>query len=275
MEILLNIYVVLFGLILGSFIALAAIRLPLQESVVSPRSHCRYCDHVLRWYENIPILSYWVLGGKCRKCRVGLSLYYPAVEIMTAGLTYLAYLNLQPWPRFLLYLILWITPVLILSLSDAKTLILPDVLTLPGIVAGFAVHWVDGRYFHLGIFSRSTLQLLVESALGSAAGAATLFFLRWSYRKIRKKEGMGLGDVKFAAMIGACFGWKAVFFIFWLAAACGIGLALVLMLFRKVSKETPLPFGTCLGFASLLYLFYGETLLHAYLHGIQQLLKFI
>jgi len=268
-RVLLSIYVACFGLALGSFLGLAAERIPAGESLVRPRSHCRNCGRQLAWYENFPILSYLFLRGQCRSCGARISFHHLFLELATAVLAVLAFRDLQPWPRFLLYLVLFIAPVLLLTVIDFRHLILPDRITLPGIAAGFLLHWLDGRYF-LPV-PQSSLKLLSESLLGALAGGLTLFLLAWIYLAIRKREGMGGGDVKFAAMLGAVFGWQAIFFIFLVASVFGLIFGIALILFRGQSKETPIPFGTALGVVSLLFLFRGEAMIHTYLHAIRSL----
>jgi len=264
-EIWIYIYIILLGMILGSFLGLVTVRLPLGESLVRPRSHCRYCSHPLAWYENIPILSYLFLLGKCRKCQKRISPKYFIIELVTVGVTLLAYQNLQPWPRFLLYQFLFILPLLALMFLDWEALILPDFLTLPGIAAGFLVHWLDGQYFLPYQFGASTQSLLMESLVGSLAGALSLFFLALIYQKIRNKTGLGAGDIKLGAMIGAFFGWKAVFFIYFLSSFAGILFGIGLILMKRASRDTPIPFGSFLSATSIAFLFYGDVLLKIYL----------
>lgn len=269
-EILLSIYVALFGLALGSFLGLAAERLPAGESVVRPRSRCRACDRQLAWYENVPVFSHLFLRGRCRSCGARIPPHHLLLEAATAALTVYAFHQIQPWPRFLLYLILFIAPVLLLIVIDFRHLLLPDAITLPGIAAGFLLHWLDGRYFS-PVPLASHWILLWESLLGALAGALTLLLLALAYQRLRKREGLGGGDVKFAAMLGALFGWQAIFFIFLLASVLGIVFGVLLMLFRGQSKEAPLPFGSALGLVSLPFLFHGERLIRGYLQFMRYL----
>lgn len=272
MSILIAAYILLFGLLLGSFAALATVRIPKGESVLAPRSHCVTCLRTLPWYENIPVISYVLLRGRCRGCGGKISARYVIIEILTAGLALLSFYNLQPWPRFLMYLLALIVPLIILMWIDAEHLLLPDVLTLPGIALGFVVHWADGRFFLPFAFGASHLNLLLDSAAGALAGGGTLFLVGEIYRRLRKKEGMGGGDVKLAAMLGAFFGWKAIFFIFFLASIVGIILGTAWILFRGRNKDEAVPFGTCLGAAALLQLFWGQWLLDRYLGAIRSLI---
>lgn len=271
MEILLSIYVALFGLALGSFLGLAAERLPAGESVVRPRSRCRNCGRQLAWYENVPLFSYLFLRGKCRTCGAKIPLHHFILEVVTAALTVYAFHQIEPWPRFLLYLVLFLAPVLLLIVIDFRHLLLPDAITLPGIAAGFLMHWLDGSVFH-AVPASSHWNLLLESLLGALAGGLTLLLLALGYQKLRKREGLGGGDVKFAAMLGAFFGWKAIFFIFLLASILGLVLGMLFIVLRRQSKETPLPFGSALGVVSLLFLFHGETLIRGYFQFIRSLI---
>jgi len=264
-------YVVLFGLIIGSFIALAAVRIPAGESVFAPRSHCRTCARVLKWHENIPVLSYFMLRGRCRGCRSPISARYPVMEVATAALTVLTYLEVQPWPRFLVYLLLFVLPLWLLVLIDWEHLLLPDVITVPGIAAGFLVHWLDGQYLQPISFGASHYGLLQGSLLGMIAGGGTLFLIGEIYLRLRGREGMGGGDIKMAAMIGAFVGWKAVFLIFFLASLLGILLGILWILLGRAGRDTPLPFGSCLGLAAILFLFRGPWLLENYLSLIRKI----
>ncbi|MCE9625021.1 MAG: A24 family peptidase, partial [Deltaproteobacteria bacterium] len=194
------------------------------------------------------------------------------LEVATAALALLAFSRLEPWPRFLIYLLLFIAPVLLLIVVDWRCLILPNAITLPGIAAGFLVHWVDGKFFPVTTMHLSSLSLLLESFYGAAAGGLTLGLLAFAYQSLRKRPGLGMGDVKFAAMLGAFFGWKAIFFIFFAASILGIVVGGILILFRRQSLDMQLPFGSALGVVSLLFLFLGERMVQAYFHALRHLL---
>lgn len=265
MQVLLSVEVFILGLLLGSFIGLAAIRIPKGESILFPRSHCRSCHRQLSWYENIPVFSYLGLKGRCSSCRAPISFHHPLLELLTALLTLFAYLHLEPWPRFALWLFLFIVPVVLLMAIDAREQLLPFKITWPGIAVGFLVHWVDGKYWPAGKVALSSGALLLESLLGALAGGLTLALIAWLYRVLRKAEGLGGGDKYFAAMLGAFFGWKAVFFIFFLASTLGALLGGAWILLRRKAHDTPLPFGVFLGMVALLYLFYGPILLRFYI----------
>jgi leader peptidase (prepilin peptidase)/N-methyltransferase len=271
-QILLSVEVFILGLLLGSFLALAAVRLPKGESILWPRSHCRSCDRPLKWYENIPIFGYLGLRGRCSSCGAPISFHHLVLELLTAALTLFAYYQIQPWPRFVLWLLLFILPVLLLMTIDARELLLPFKITKPGIVAGFLAHWIDGRLWPAASPAPSHAALLLESLIGALAGGLTLWLIAWLYRKLRKAEGLGGGDVYFAAMLGAFFGWKAVFFIFFLASTLGALLGGVWILLRRKSHDTHLPFGLFLGAVALIYLFYGPFLVRYYIKFIHSLI---
>jgi leader peptidase (prepilin peptidase)/N-methyltransferase len=264
-EILYLVYVILLGMILGSFLGLATVRIPLGESLFRPRSHCRHCDHTLRWYENVPIFSYLFLRGKCSACGEPISPKYFIIELVTTAMTVAAYLYLTPFSRFVLYEFCLIIPMLLLMFLDWEAMVLPDVLTLPGIFLGVFTHWAGEYFFLPPVWVRPTWKILLESLIGAMVGFLTLFVLAWAYRRTRKREGLGGGDIKLAAMIGAFFGWRAVFFIFFLGSVFGTLFGLTLILLKRSQRHTPIPFGSFLAGASLLYLFFGPPLIGAYL----------
>ncbi len=268
MEILLNFYVILIGLVLGSFIALAAVRLPKGASIVRPRSHCPFCQHRLSAYENIPVFSYLILRGQCRQCHKKISPLYPLIEIFSALIIFLTYLYVQPLPRFLLYAAFFVTPMLILTFTDWKHLILPNVITLPGIFFAFGLHTIDEIYF---LQSGTAFNAFTQSLIGALAGALPLFLISYFYMSWRGKEGLGMGDVKLAAMIGACFGWKEMYFILLLASVSGAVYGLFLIILGKSKRDTPIPLGSFLALSSLAFLFWGEKMLEFYLGSLRVL----
>jgi leader peptidase (prepilin peptidase)/N-methyltransferase len=211
------------------------------------------------------LFSYLWLRGRCRGCGGKISLHYFLIELITAALSLYAYLRIQPFERFLLYEFILILPLILLFFLDWKHLILPDLITLPGILLGFVVRALDAKYFlHLSD-GRVLAKLMLDSFIGALCGFLTLLVLAWVYRRWRGKEGLGGGDLKLAAMLGAFFGWKAIFFIFFLASLMGILYGVLGILLKKFSRETPLPFGSFLSAAALLFFFHGPFLLKSYL----------
>jgi leader peptidase (prepilin peptidase) / N-methyltransferase len=241
-----------FGLLFGSFLNVCISRLPAGESVVSPRSRCPSCRTLIQWYDNIPVLSYLVLGGKCRRCRTRISARYPAIEIATSLafiIQGLAFGN-EPWP---LVTRLALTGLLIaLFGTDLETQRLPNVLTYSGIVAGLALSLVFPPHIE-------------ASLLGAALGAGVLLLIRWGWKMATGKDGMGLGDVKMLAMIGAFLGWQQVGVVLFLASIVGAVVGLSLAVLGGRSLQTRLPFGTFLALSAFTASVAGDSLLRWYL----------
>ena len=185
---------VALGLAIGSFLNVCIYRLPLGESVVSPPSRCPSCGRGLRWFENVPVLGYVLLGGRCRTCRVALSLMYPIVEAGTALLFVLQYWQLG-WQPLLAVRLLFVAAMIVLFAIDIQHRILPNIITLPGVAVGVAASFL----FEPG---------WLASLIGVAAGGGVLWAVGEAYFRIRGEEGMGMGDVKMLAMIGAFLGWQ-------------------------------------------------------------------
>ncbi len=240
-----------FGLIIGSFLNVCIGRLPAGESVVSPPSRCPRCSTPIAWYDNLPVLSYLILGGKCRKCRAPISLRYPLVELITSVCFVLQGLvHGDDIPLLVSRLIL--TALLIaLFGTDLETMRLPNVLTLPGIVLGLG-------------FSAFLPPGLVASAIGAAVGAAIPFAIRWVWQRARGVDAMGLGDVKMLAMIGAFLGRRQVWVVLFLASIGGAIVGLIVTAGRGRSVRTRLPFGTFLALAGFVASLTGEALLDWY-----------
>lgn len=247
----------LLGLTLGSFLNVCIYRLPRRQSVVVPRSYCPDCGRFIRWYDNVPVVSYLVLGGRCRTCKKPIPFRYPIVEILTALLSVLVYLKFGPTWGYVFYFLLLAAPLVAVTFIDLSHQIIPDTISLPGIVAGMGATVVlSGLPWPLA---------LSQSLLGILAGGGSLFAISWLYEKLRHQEGIGGGDVKLAAMLGAFFGWKAIFVILFLASLLGSVIGVVLLLFRRHKAQPTIPFGPFLSAGALLYLFVGKQLIHWYL----------
>lgn len=247
---------VLFGLVVGSFLNVVICRLPLGQSVVTPRSYCPHCGHFIRWYDNIPIASFVCLGGQCRFCKKGISWQYPLVELVTALLSFLVSMKFGNLLSYFLYFPFLVCPLIALSFIDLKHRTIPDLLSLPGIGAGLLVALVH-RGIHWEVF--------FQSLAGIAAGGGSLLLVGWAYEKIRKQEGLGMGDVKLAAMLGAFFGWKGIFLILMLSSLLGSLAGLALILFLKKGLRFAIPYGPFLSAGGLLTLFFGNEWLTLYL----------
>jgi leader peptidase (prepilin peptidase)/N-methyltransferase len=237
-----------YGLVVGSFLNVVIHRLPREESLLRPPSRCPRCGAPVRWFENLPVLSYVVLGGRCRACRAPISPRYPAVELLSGALAVAALLRfgLTAAGVEAMLLLMLLIP---LAFIDLEHHLLPDVLTLPGIAVGFAGSLLGG------------LAAPLDAVIGAGVGAAVPYAVIVTYRWLRGAEGMGLGDVKLLAMIGAFLGWRGVLLTLGLGATAGAAFGVGLIALGKGRRDTELPFGTFLAGAAALVLFAGPSLL--------------
>jgi leader peptidase (prepilin peptidase)/N-methyltransferase len=258
---LLSFFAFALGAIVGSFLNVVIHRYPREESIVFPGSHCPHCNAPIHWYDNIPILSYVVLLARCRSCKAPISPRYPLVELANA-LFYLAiFLNTGATIGFVLLAAI-ISMTIALIYIDAEIQILPDVIDLPGIALGIAVGAlaVGAWYSNLTLSSS-----ILDAVLGALFGASVLIAIIGIYWLVRRVEGMGQGDVKMIAMIGATLGWRAIPGVLLLASITGAIVGLPLAIRSNRGMQLPIPFGVFLGFAALVVLFFGPTLSEWYL----------
>jgi leader peptidase (prepilin peptidase)/N-methyltransferase len=240
------------GLLVGSFANVCIHRLPLERSVVFPASRCPACGAGIRAFDNVPVLSWLWLRGRCRSCRAPISIRYPAVEAVN-GLLWAGLVAVHGPSWATLVELGLATALLVLSLIDLEHQILPDVITRPGIVLGLAATFVPGWTVDL------------RSAAGSAAAGYLAFWaVAKSYEKTRGQEGLGQGDWKMAAMLGAFFGWQRMLLTIFLAALSGTLVGLAFIAARRGDFQRKLPFGTFLGAAGLLCLFAGDPIVAWY-----------
>jgi len=253
---LLGFYAFAIGAIVGSFLNVVIHRYPREESIVFPGSHCPHCNAAIRWYDNVPILSFLVLRGRCRACGDTIAWRYPLVELANA-LFYLAtFLFTGPTAGFVIVAAI-ISMTIVLIYIDADIQILPDVIDIPGIAIGLGAGALG-----MGILNPSLVlaDSLIDSLAGAALGAAILLTIIGTYWLIRRAEGMGLGDVKMLAMIGAVTGWRAIPGVLLLAAVSGAVIGVPAALRSGRGMQAALPFGIFLGIAFLAALFFGHTL---------------
>lgn len=242
----------ILGAVIGSFLNVCIYRIPAGESVVRPRSRCPHCLAPITWYQNIPMLSYLFLRGRCGSCKVRISSRYALVEALTGGIFLLVLwrFGLQP---FVPVLWLFSAMLVVITFIDLDHQIIPDVISLPGIAVGFAcsflIPWVSWS----------------DSLLGILAGGGSLYVVAWLYAFLAKKEGMGGGDIKLLAMIGAFLGWKAVFPIIFFSSVLGVLVGVPLMLVKRADGKLAIPFGPFLAAGSLVYLFWGPQIIRWYL----------
>jgi leader peptidase (prepilin peptidase)/N-methyltransferase len=249
----------LFGLLIGSFLNVCIYRWPRDLSVVRPRSHCPACGQTIAWYDNIPLLSYALLAARCRHCRARIPVRYPIVELLT-GLAFFYFVLTRGPALAAVKMCVFAAALIALLFCDLEERILPDELTLGGAVAGLAfavfVPMSDSTVHDLAWFAGVNLtgraDWLAESALGAILPAAILWAGGWLYEKVRHREGLGFGDVKFMALVGAFLGLNGALFTLMLGSLAGsvLGYAYILVA-RKDPKTFELPFGTFLSAAAL------------------------
>jgi leader peptidase (prepilin peptidase)/N-methyltransferase len=242
----------LFGALIGSFLNVCIHRLPRGTSIVWPASACPACGRQLSWFENVPVVSYAVLRGRCRGCRAPISIRYPVVELTTAALFAAAFWYFGPGALFVSRVVFGCALIVLFAI-DLEHQILPNVITLPGIVAGL-------------MFSLVTEPGWQASLLGMLLGGGVLLAIAEIYYRVRGEEGLGMGDVKMLAMIGAFLGWKLTLVTLMLASFSGsiIGVGLIAM--RRGDMKYALPFGTFLSIGAALAAAIGTPLLDWYLN---------
>ncbi len=295
----------IFGLLIGSFLNVVIYRVPLEKSVVFPNSFCPNCNNPVKPYDNIPVLSYLILGGKCRFCKIAISPVYPMVELLVGILYLLCFLKVRSQfslpayeqtlvdifeqmqtvppsilqidnPQFYLTLfadIVFVSLIAPLVFIDLKHQILPDVITKPAIVVMTILRLLAPDPL-LTATTRATFNLtnwadwavvLLAAAIGAAVGGSSLWLVREAYFLLRKQEGMGLGDVKMMLFVGAFLGWQLTVLTIFLASLLGSLIGIVLMLIQGRNMQMKIPFGVFLGPAAIIALFIGQSLIAWYL----------
>jgi leader peptidase (prepilin peptidase)/N-methyltransferase len=240
----------LYGAIIGSFLNVVIYRLPLDQSLVKPRSRCRNCGYSLRWFDNIPVLSWLLLRGRCRQCGSGVSWQYPLVELVTAVLFVLV-VWLTPFGPLLAARLLLVCILIVLFGIDLEHQILPNSITLPGIAIGL-------------LFSLIAPPGWRDALIGVLVGGGILYAIAWGYYLWRREEGMGMGDVKMLAMLGAFLGWKAVLVTLVLSSFAGAFIGLAMMAVQRGDMKYALPFGTFLALGAVAAMFVGDPLIAWY-----------
>jgi leader peptidase (prepilin peptidase) / N-methyltransferase len=241
----------LFGLTIGSFLNVCIYRLPLGKSIVWPGSACGACGHPLAWFENIPLASWAVLGAKCRACRAPISIRYPLVELLTGLMFAAAWWYYGPG-LLLVSRLIFGCALLVLFAIDLEHHLLPNVITLPGIAIGFG-------------FSFFTEPGWVASLIGILVGGGVLWAVAEAYYRVRHEEGLGFGDVKMLAMIGAFLGWKLTLVTLMMGSFAGSLVGVALIAGGRGSMKYALPFGTFLAMGAVLAATVGPGVLDWYL----------
>ena len=288
---MIDIAVILFGLIIGSFLTVCVYRIPLGRAsgieelieehseeedandgeddtvllnsphftqpvtiAFPPRSFCPYCGAQLRWYHNIPFFSYLFLRGKCAFCREGISFQYPLIELLSAFFAWLSYSTFDTPTALVAYALC--AAFIVLSFIDIAYFLLPNVITYPAALIGLLIALIQG-YFPF-IESPPFVSGIDEALIGILGGAGSLLLISLFYTYVRKKQGLGLGDVKLLAVTGAFFGINGAFYTIFVGSLLGSLLGITLLLFGRGKWSSYLPFGPYLVAANLLYLFYAE-----------------
>jgi leader peptidase (prepilin peptidase) / N-methyltransferase len=246
-----GIVIFLIGLVIGSFSNVCIYRIPRNESIIRPGSHCPKCSKPIPFYDNIPIISYLILKGKCRYCGQPIPLQYPIVELAT-GLFYLALYLFYGLQLIAIVYMLLCTLLIIISFIDLKERIIPDVLSLPFIAIGFI----------LSFFLKSLSP--VDSLLGILVGGGSLLIIAIAGTYLFKKEAMGGGDIKLAAMIGAFLGWQLTLLSLFLGFFLGSIIGVIVLIINK-GKTDIVPFGPFIALGAMLSIFWGQAIIHWYL----------
>ncbi len=248
---LLNWYIFFLGMCIGSFLNVCIHRLPIGKSIVRPASSCPVCGKAIGWYDNIPLISYIILRGRCRGCRTAISIRYPLVELLCglfALITWLQFGFGVPAPVYFIF----IAALLVITFIDIDHRIIPDIISLPGIPLGF-------------LASLALPQITwSDSLIGIGVGGGSLLAIAWGYQFFTGKDGMGGGDIKLLAMIGAFLGWKGVCFTIMTSSLIGTIVGIILMLRAGKGMKMALPFGPFLAIGAIAYLFLGPGLIEWY-----------
>ena len=242
------------GAAVGSFLNVCIYRLPRSKSVVAPPSACPQCNRRLAWYENVPIVSWLALGGRCRTCKASIGAQYPIVEAVTAIMFGAAWWYYGPGV-LLVSRLLFGCALITLFAIDLEHHLLPNAITLPGIVAGF-------------VLSFFTEPGWVSSLIGILVGGGVLLAIAEVYYRVRHEEGLGMGDVKMLAMVGAFVGWQLTFLTLMMASFAGSIIGVALIVTRRGGMKYALPFGTFLALGAAVAATVGPAILHWYLERL-------
>lgn len=245
------------GLLIGSFLNVCIHRLPLDLSVLNPaRSFCPKCEKTIAWYDNIPLVSFALLGGKCRQCGARISLRYPIVELLTAAVFAYCVWRFGVTMQTLKLGIFCAIQIALIA-TDIEERILPDEFTLGGTLLGLVLAWFAPvetglSYLLVGADVDARWLSVLDAVIGAAVACFIVWFIRWVYEKLRHREGMGLGDVKMMAMIGAFLGLRLALGTMFVGCLLGAVFGLAFIYFAKKGSDYELPFGSFLGFAAIL-----------------------
>lgn len=263
--------VAVFGALIGSFLNVVIHRVPREESIAFPASHCPSCDAAIRPYDNIPVISWAVLRRRCRSCRAPISARYPAVELLTAVMFALTYWLHSGLTLSLPFDLAFVAAILALIFIDAEHMILPNVITYPGAALALLARIVVPNLYGVATLGGAQTQLrpwlvsLGGAILGAIVGGGFLWLVGWLWERARGVEAMGLGDVKMMFMVGAYLGWPLTLLTLFVGVLSGSIAGVAVMLGRKErDMQMMLPFGIFLGVGSLVSLFFGTSIIDWY-----------
>jgi leader peptidase (prepilin peptidase)/N-methyltransferase len=253
MTLFIEIFVVVAGAAVGSFLNVCISRLPEGQSIISPASRCPKCLHPIRFYDNIPLISYLLLLGRCRDCRERISPRYPLIEFLTGMIALLLFWKFGLTLKYL-FSFIFTCSLIVITFIDIDHQIIPDVMTLPGIPIFFlvAVFFMDLP--------------VSEAALGILIGGGCLYLVAFSYELITKREGMGGGDIKLLAMLGAFLGWKSLLFILLVSSLLGAVVGITVMVAGGKDMKYAVPFGPFLSVAAITYIFFGSYVMSLFFY---------
>jgi leader peptidase (prepilin peptidase)/N-methyltransferase len=266
------------GLVVGSFLNVVILRLPQGQSITTPRSRCPACKKLIPWYDNIPIVSYVVLSGRCRQCKNKISPRYPMIEAITAIVALLLYVRFGLTVEWVIFF-LFSAALIALAFIDLDHRILPDAITLNGIWIGVLASvylaqpnpLISRLFRSAGIEGASPrLLALSSSVIGAVVGGGLLWAVAEAYLRLRGIEGMGFGDVKMMAMVGAFLGAPLALLTIMLGSLLGSILGLIFIRIANKTREYELPFGTFLSFAGIVAVLYGEDLVQWYVEHLMR-----
>jgi len=250
---MLNVISIIFGGVIGSFLNVCICRLPNEESIIWPGSHCPHCNRPIKPYDNIPLISYFFLRGKCRYCKGSISLQYPLVEGITALSSLFLMMKFGLSLSFIIYFA-FVASLIVITVIDLYHQIIPDVISLPGIGVGLLASF---------LIPQTTF---FNSLIGTLLGGGSLFLVATLYQWLFKREGMGGGDVKLLAMIGAFLGWKSVILTILLSSFIGSITGILIMVLKGKDFKYAIPFGPFLSLGAVIALFYGDSLIRWYFY---------
>jgi leader peptidase (prepilin peptidase)/N-methyltransferase len=249
---LVDIAIIVFGGVIGSFLNVCIYRLPREKSIVKPSSSCPSCEKPIMFYDNIPIISYLLLKGRCRQCGAHISIRYPMVELITAFLFFMLFkkygISLE-----LFVGMLFVSLLIAISFIDLDFRIIPDVLSIGGLIIGFVL-----------AFFRKPFFFYMDALYGIFLGGGILFVIAYGYELLRKREGMGGGDIKLLGMIGAFCGIKGVIFSLMSGSLLGTMIGIPMMFIKGEDAKYAIPFGPFLSAGALIFIFLGDRIIYGF-----------